>query len=114
MHNLVRRLMLESARRAGISRARVSFAGALAVARRYGEALLQARNKRQRAALVDELYRVLAADLLPLRPGRREPRAIKRRPKPFPLLTRHRSQFLENSHVNRYWKGGPNRKKSSR
>ncbi len=80
MHNLVRRLMLESSRRVGVPLSRISFAGALAVARRYGEALLQARSKRKREELTNELYRVLAEDLVPERPGRREPRAVKRRP----------------------------------
>lgn len=114
MHNLVRRLMLESSRRAGVSLSRISFAGALAVARRYGEALLQAKSQRLRAELVDELYRVLAADLVPERPGRREPRAVKRRPKPYPRLMSHRSKFKEIPHQNRYWKGSPCRKKSRR
>lgn len=107
VHNLVRRLMLESARRANVPLSRISFAGALAVARRYGEALLQARTKRQRNQLVQEVYRVLAADLVPDRPGRKEPRAQKRRPKPYPLLTCHRSRFREIPHQNRYWKGSP-------
>jgi hypothetical protein len=107
MHNLVRRLMLEAARRANVPLDRVSFAGALAVARRYGEALLQARSQHKRDLLMEELYRVLAADLLPDRPGRREPRARKRRPKPYPLLTSHRSRFREIPHQNRYWKGSP-------
>jgi hypothetical protein len=107
VHNLVRRLMLESARRANVPLSRISFAGALAVARRYAEALLQARTKRQRNQLVQEVYRVLAADLVPDRPGRKEPRARKRRPKPYPLLTCHRSRFREIPHQNRYWKGSP-------
>jgi len=111
MHNLVRRLMLESARRAGVSLSRISFAGALAVARRYGEALLQARTQRQRAELIDDLYRVLAMDLVPERPGRREPRAVKRRPKPYPRLMCHRSKFKEIPHQNRYWAGRPCRKR---
>ena len=84
VHNLVRRLMLEAARRHGVPLERVSFAGSLAVARRYSEALLQAPSKAKREALREELLRVLAADLVPDRPGRREPRAGKRRPKPYP------------------------------
>jgi hypothetical protein len=112
VHNLVRRLMLESARRTGVALSRISFAGALAVARRYGEAMLQARSQRQRTELMDDLYRVLAADLVPDRPGRREPRAVKRRPKPFPRLMCHRSKFKEIPHQNRYWAGSPCRKKS--
>jgi hypothetical protein len=114
MHNLTRRLMLESSRRAGVPLGRISFAGALAVARRYGEALLQARSRQKRAELMDELYRILAADLVPDRPGRREPRAVKRRPKPYPRLMCHRSKFKEIPHQNRYWKGSPCRKKSRR
>jgi len=114
MHNLVRRLMLEASRRHGVPLERVSFAGSLAAARRYAEALLQARTQRARRQLYEELLRVLAEDLLPLRPGRREPRALKRRPKPYPRLTCHRSNFQEISHNNRYWKGGPSKRKNAK
>ena len=82
-HNLVRRLMLEAARRHRVPLERVSFAGSLATARRYSEALLQARSQARRAELHEELFRVLADDLVPDRPGRHEPRAVKRRPKPL-------------------------------
>ena len=111
MHNLVRRLMFEAARKANVPLSRISFAGALAAARRTGEAMLQARNQRQRANLIEELYRVLAEDLVPDRPGRWEPRAVKRRPKPYPVLTRPRSRFREISHRNRYWAKGPSKRK---
>ena len=40
-----------------------------------------------------ELLAVLAKDEVPARPGRREPRAVKGRPKPFPLLNRHRRRY---------------------
>jgi hypothetical protein len=53
---------------------------------------------------MEELFRVLAADLVPERPGRREPRAVKRRPKPYPRLMRHRRSFREIPHQNRYYK----------
>jgi hypothetical protein len=102
LHNLVRRLMLEAARRYRVPLARISFAGSLAAARRYGEALLQARSQRYRDALCHELFRVLAADLLPERPGRREPRAVKRRPKAYPLLMSPRHSFREIQHQNHY------------
>jgi hypothetical protein len=103
VHNLVRRLMLEAARRHRVPLERVSFAGSLAAARRYGEALLQARAKRQRLELTNELFATLAADLVPDRPGRREPRAVKRRPKPYPLLTRHRHNFRDIGHRDRHY-----------
>ncbi len=92
-HNLVRRLMLEAARRHAVALERISFAGGLAAARRYSEALAQARTQRCRRQLLDDLFRVLASDRLPNRPGRREPRAVKRRPKPYPRLMNHRTSF---------------------
>jgi hypothetical protein len=95
MHNLVRRLMFESARRAGVPLDRVSFAGSLDAALSYAETLRRARTRRQRLAVIEELYRVLAADLVPDRPGRREPRAVKKRPKSYPRLTFHRKSFRQ-------------------
>jgi hypothetical protein len=74
----------------------------LAAARHYSEALAKARSQRRRRESLDELFEVLAADLLPDRPGRREPRAVKRRPKPYPRLMNHRHKFLEIPHQHRY------------
>ncbi len=116
-HNLVRRLMLETARRHSVPLERVSFAGSLAAARRFSEALLQARCESRRRQLIEELFRVLAADLVPHRPGRREPRAVKRRPKPYPRLMCHRHKFREIQHQNRYYANsvfGPRYRKSSK
>jgi hypothetical protein len=116
MHNLVRRLMLEAARRHQVPLERVSFAGSLAAAKRFSEALLQTKSQTCRRQLETELFRVLAHDLVPDRPGRREPRAVKRRPKPYPRLMCHRHKFQEISHQNRYYKNsvfGPRYRKSS-
>jgi hypothetical protein len=99
MHNLVRRLMFEAARKANVPLHRLSFAGALAATRRYSETLLQARSARKRKALLAELLRVLAEDLVPDRPGRREPRAVKKRPKSYPRLTFPRSEFQPNREI---------------
>lgn len=117
VHNLVRRLMLEAARRHHVPLERVSFAGSLATARRFSEALLQARTQRCRKQLLMDLFRLLANDLVPNRPGRREPRAVKRRPKPYPQLMRNRHNFREIQHQNRYYANsvfGPKYRKSSR
>jgi len=111
VHNLVRRVMLEAARRHRAPLNRLSFAGALAAARRCAEGLLQARSKGQRQQLLDQLFADVAADLLPDRPGRREPRAVKRRPKPYPRLMCHRSKFKEIQHQNRYYKNSPYHRK---
>lgn len=59
---------------------------------------------RHSAALWDTLLAVVAADLLPLRPDQHEPRAVKRRPKNHPLLTKPRHLFKTITHRNRYSK----------
>jgi len=46
----------------------------------------------------------VALDQVPDRPGRREPRAVKRRPKPYPLLNKPRRQFKDTPHHGRYRK----------
>jgi hypothetical protein len=113
IHNLVRRLMLEAARRHGVPLGRMSFAGTLATARRYGEALLRVSSHRKRQRIMAELFRVLAADPVPDRPGRREPRALKRRPKPYPRLTCHRRLYRQVPHPNRYWNASVRKKRNA-
>ena len=54
--------------------------------------------------LVTDLTELVAEDQVPNRPFRREPRAVKRRPKPHPLLNVPRHQMIEISHRSRYKK----------
>ena len=84
---------------------RVSFKGTLDALRQYSAAIAGARNQKIRQRLWQDLLLVLTRDLVPDRPHRREPRAVKRRPKPYPLLNQPRRKFVEISHRNRYWKG---------
>jgi len=85
-HNLVRCVMAEAvARYQGAIRAD-QFQGSLDALRQYSTAMAQAPNRKLRRALWDDLLLNLARDLVPLRPNRREPRAVKRRPKAYPLL----------------------------
>ena len=100
-YQLIRGLMQAAALTWDVPLERISFVGAVDTARHYGEALLRARTKRQRTALRAEVLRVLAADAVPKRPGRHEPRAIKRRRKAYPLLNCPRRQFRDVSHRNR-------------
>lgn len=94
-YQLIRGLMQEAALSWDVPLARISFQGAVDAAKHFGEALLRARTRRQRGQLLAELLHVLAADGVPERPGRREPRALKRRPKRFPRLNRARALFVE-------------------
>ncbi len=58
--------------------------------------MAQAKTAKKRRQLWAALLRALAEDLVPERPGRREPRAVKHRPKPYPLLTHPHHTFHEN------------------
>jgi hypothetical protein len=106
-HNLVRCLMAQSARHHAVPLQRLSFKGTLDSLRQYAAAITQARNGKQRRQLWEDLLLNIARDLLPERPHRQEPRALKRRPKQYPLLNKPRRQFKEIPHRNRCWKNNP-------
>ncbi len=104
---LIRCLMAEAVAEAGVLMTWVSFKGTVDAVRNYSAEMRAARSKGKREELWTRLVATLAADLVPERPGRREPRAVKRRPKPFPLLNKPRRQFKDIPHRNRYWKNNP-------
>jgi len=76
VYNLTRLVMADAARRQGVSIRRLSFADALAWLRH--------------AEAGDDPPRL---KVVPLRPDRVEPRAVKRRPKPFDLMNRPRHEL---------------------
>jgi len=106
-HNLIRCVMAEAVAQYAVDLERISFKGTLDALRQYSAAIARARNRKMRQQLWDDLLLNLARDLVPLRPGRQEPRALKRRPKAYPLLNRPRRHFRAISHRNRHWKGRP-------
>ncbi len=95
-HNLVRWTMAQAAREHAVPLARISFKGTLDALRQFGGAMSQARTRRQRADLWAELLQTLAADLVPARPGRREPRAVKRKKNKYPRLSAPRHRFRDH------------------
>jgi hypothetical protein len=107
VHNLIRCVMAEALAHYSVALERISFKGTVDALRQYSAAIAQARNRKMRRQLWDDLLLNLVRDLVPLRPNRQEPRAVKRRPKPYPLLNQPRRQFVEISHRSRYWKGRP-------
>jgi hypothetical protein len=58
--------------------------------------MAQARSKKKRRQLWGQLLRTLAADLVPERPGRREPRAVKRKKNKYPRLNAPRRRFRDH------------------
>ncbi len=95
-HNLVRGLMAQAATEHAVALDRVSFKGTLDALRQFSSAMAQARSKGKRRELWTELLRTLASDLVPERPGRREPRAVKRKKNRYPRLRGPRHQFRDH------------------
>lgn len=106
-YNLIRCLMAQAGRQAGVAMQRLSFKGTVDGVRQFSVAIAQARTRRKQKELLELLLETIAKDAVPERPGRREPRAVKRRPKPFPNLNQPRHKFKDVSHVNRNWKNKP-------
>jgi hypothetical protein len=106
-HNLIRCVMAEAVARYQVPLERISFKGSLDALRQYSAAMTQARSQKLRRQLWEDLLLNLARDLVPPRPNRSEPRAVKHRPKAYPLLNQPRRRFIEISHRSRYWKGRP-------
>ena len=106
-HNLVRCLIAQAVATYQVDMERVSFKGAVDALRQYSNAISQARNQKTRDQLWQDLLLNLARDLVPCRPNRLEPRALKRRPKNFGLLTKPRWKFREVLHRNRHWRANP-------
>ena len=105
-HNLIRWIMADAAREHAVGLTRISFKGTVDAVRPFSAALSFAGTRRRRRQLYDTLLGALAEDLVPERPGRREPRAVKRRPKPFAQLNQHRKIYREVEHRNRWRKNG--------
>jgi len=104
---LIRSLIVQADAIHDVAMDRMSFKGTVDASRQYSIAIAQARSQKKQRELIDQLLRVIAWDQVPDRPGRREPRAVKRRPKPYPLLNKPRKKFKEIPHRNRYWKNNP-------
>ena len=106
-YNLIRCLIADAGVINDVELDRMSFKGTVDSVRQFSLAIAQARSKKEQQRLILELLEVIARDQVPDRPDRIEPRAVKRRPKAFPLLNKPRDQYQEIFHRNRYWKSNP-------
>lgn len=90
-YNLVRKASCQAALEQGVHPRQISFtATKQALVESWNEMTLG--NSRQRLTLGQALLRALGTEKVGDRPGRCEPRAVKRRPKPQRLLTKPRAQ----------------------
>ena len=93
-YNLIRALLQQAAHLHGKDADRLSFKGAVDTLRQFRHALCATRGRRKlQQGVIDDMLEVIASETVPLRMHRSEPRAVKRRPKNFQFLTKHRSKF---------------------
>jgi len=92
-YNLVRSLMQRSAHLHRVPLTRLSFKGALDTLRHWSPLIAAAEKApRQQQKLIAQMLTLIADDAVPLRPGRSEPRARKRRAKNYKLLSKPRHE----------------------
>jgi hypothetical protein len=96
-------LMLNAAIDKGLSPSRISFKASVQALRQWEPVLnrkdLEAREGRRLMLLLRE---AIAASIVLSRPGRKEPRCLKRRKKNFQLMTSPRHEMREIPHRDRY------------
>jgi len=93
-YNLVRSLMQRSAHLYHVPPGRMSFKGTLDTLRHWSVVIAAAaETPRKQTQLIDQMLEAIARDPVPERPGRSEPRAKKRRPRNYQLLTKPRHQM---------------------
>jgi len=95
-HNLIRCTLGQTATERGVALERISFKGSLDALRHFTHAMARARSNKKRRQLWAQLLATLAADLVPERPGRREPRAVKRKKNKYPRLSAPRHKFRDH------------------
>lgn len=103
VYNCIRQLMLTAAKQSNQPVRQISFKASVQAIRQWEPHLNQVQlNHALRLELMDKLYEVIADKKILERPGRQEPRAVKRRPKPFRLMTvpRHEMQDIQNNEKN--------------
>jgi hypothetical protein len=99
VYNSIRLLMLNAAKQAGVLPRRISFKASVQALRQWEPVLnrndLEARERQRLMVLLRE---AIAATMVLSRPGRKEPRCLKRRKKNFQLMTSPRHEMREIPH----------------
>ena len=102
-YNCIRRLMYEAAEESNMPIRLISFKGSLQALRNWEPHMNQIKvSKADRCRLISDLYRAITGSGILQRPGRREPRCIKRRPKNYQYLSAPRHEMKEILHRSKY------------
>jgi len=98
--NVVRSIMLEAARKHEVEPTRMSFTGAVCTVLSLAPVMATAPALRL-PVIYSGMLREIARHLVPSRPGRNEPRAIRRDKRRFPLLTTTRKKWRKKHSAQR-------------
>ena len=103
VYNSIRLLMLNAAKQTNASPRRISFKASVQALRQWEPMLnrndMEARERRRLMVLLSE---AIAATIVLSRPGRSEPRCLKRRKKNFQLMTSPRHEMWVTPHRGQY------------
>lgn len=94
--------MLKAADKAGVPVRLVSFKASVQALRQWEPLLKTSLSTREQARLIALLCDSIAASVISIRPGRREPGCRKRRPKNYQLMTKPRHEMQEIRHRGKY------------
>lgn len=97
VYNAIRQLMFESAEYSKTELRHVSFKASIQALRQWEPHLNQLTHSNKWAVL-HQLYQIITHKKLLERPGRREPRVVKRRPKNYQRMTQPRHLMQETPH----------------
>jgi hypothetical protein len=95
-YNLIRQLICQAAEKHKVEPRRISFTGAIQTFNAFLP-LINVGPPEFSKRMYDAMIDIIAQHKIPNRPGRSEPKALKRRPKAYPRLTKPRSQFKKQS-----------------
>ena len=106
VYNCLRLLMVKAADQADVPVRMISFKASIQTLRQWEPLWKSDMSAAEQARLLILLCDSIAASIIYSRPGRREPRCMKRRPKNFQRMTRPRHEMRETLHRSKSRAGG--------
>lgn len=108
VYNCIRALIAEAAKGTATKTRRISFKASMQALRQWQPYLNQANiSQQEQRHLIQLLYTSIAESIVVERPGRSEPRAVKRRPKNHQLLNKPRHEMKPIPHRSKYQTENP-------
>jgi hypothetical protein len=102
VYNCLRLLMLKAADKADVPVRLISFKASVQALRQWEPLLKSELSTQEQSRLLSLLCDSIAASVIYSRPGRREPRCVKRRPKNYQRMTRPRHEMQETPHRSKF------------